>query len=111
MADTHVCKHTDRPIWVLNPNTDKSGASLHHLDELNAWLKTHDLEPRDIAAAAVVRRADGSKELHARRYLSASCDKHKAYRYVDWTTDEAASELVIVPLAMDPPHICGTVAR
>jgi hypothetical protein len=111
MAETHVCKHTDRPTWILNVNTDKTGAWTAQIGELKAWLKAHDLEPRDVAAAAVVRRGDGSKQLHVRRYLSSSCDEHRAYRYVDWTTDEVASELVIVPLKMDPPHICGAVTR
>jgi hypothetical protein len=107
MADTHVCKATDRPIWVLDPDADKTSAWLDHLDELKAWLKAHDLDANEVASAAVVRRADGSKQLHARRYLNTTCDKHSGYRYMDWTTNEAVSELVIVPLRMDPPHVCG----
>ena len=112
MAETHVCKATDRPVWVLNVGDDKTDlAWTNHIDELRVWLKTHDLDANEVASAAVVRRADGSKQLHARRYVGASCDEHDGCRYVDWTTDEALSELVVVPLKADPPDIPGTKAR
>lgn len=99
---TDPCRVTDRPQWSL----EASDLLPEHLDAVGAWLGAHGLNPLNVSGAAVVLRADGSREVHVREYTdTCGCPDHPGFRFVDWTTNEPASRLRILPLLADPPDI------
>jgi hypothetical protein len=101
MPNTSDCECSMRPIWWTDP--DDANAWADKVDEINAWVKAHGVDPANVYSAAVVQHSDGSKQLHVREYLG--CSSHAGYRYVDWTINQQATQLRVIPLLADPPDL------
>jgi hypothetical protein len=100
MTDETRCEcRRGQPIWTAYMH--EPGTWVHKREEIQAWMRSHGLDPEEIANVVVMPGVDGP-EVHAKQYLH--CRDHRG-RYVDWVDEKPATHTVVVPMHTEPPEV------